>query len=187
MVRLLSRNHEPTATAERDRVGARSAGRRYVVVANHTLGSAELWAVLAERAREQGVSFHLVVPAATVDDDGAALAAAEHLPRFDGETRGFALARYRLQRALAELRDLGLEATGEVGPPEAFEALTEALVARPVDEIIVSTLPAHVSGWHANGLVRHLRHAFPVEVTHVEPTGALTARHGVSPAPAPPV
>jgi hypothetical protein len=173
-MRLLSRN-ELAATAERDRVGARTAGRRYVVLANRTLGSAELWAVLAERGREQGASFHLVVPAAPVGDAEAALAAAEHLPRFDGETEGFALARYRLQRALAELRQLGLEATGEVGHPEAFEALTEALEARPADELIVSTLPAHVSSWHANGLVRHLRHALPVEVTHVEPTAS--ARH----------
>jgi hypothetical protein len=187
MMRLLSRNHELAATAERDSIDAPSAGRRYVVLANRTLGSAELWAVLAERGREQGASFHLVVPAATVRDAEAALAAAEHLPRFDGETERFALARYRLQRALAELRELGLEATGEVGHPEAFEALTDALEARPADEVIVSTLPAHVSSWHANGLVRHLRHALPVEVTHVEPTRVTRAPHAESVAPSPSV
>jgi hypothetical protein len=179
MVGLRFRNTATEAAEHGERGEARTAPHRYVVLANRTLGSAELSAFLEERGRVQGASFHLVVPADRVCDPDEALAASEHLPHFDGETCGFAMARYRLQQALARLGDLGLEVSGEIADPDELEALTEVLAVRPVDEIVVSTLPARASRWHAHGLIRHLRRTCGVAVTHVE-ARSMPADHVVT-------
>lgn len=158
--------------------------RHHLVLANQTLASPALREALLARARVPGASFHLVVPATRISDQQRALVASEHLRSISSEDASVALARHRLDRALAGLRRLGLEVSGDVGDPDPCDAVRAALeeryAVRLPDEIIVSTLPARLSRWLASGLVRRIRRGNPVPVTHVEslPTVVDTLRRG---------
>lgn len=146
--------------------------RHHLVLANQTVGSPALREVLVERASTPGASFHLVVPATRISDQQQALVVSEHLRSIGSEDASVALARFRLDRALAGLRRLGLVVSGDVGDPDPCVAVRDALHeydgGRLPDEIIVSTLPARHSRWVASGLVRRVRRASSVPVTHVE-------------------
>ena len=165
------------------------ARRHHLVLANQTIGSPALREVLVARARAPGASFHLVVPATRISDQQQALVASEHLRSIGNEDASVALARHRLDRALAGLRRLGLEVSGDVGDPDPCVAVRDALGAydssRLPDELIVSTLPARLSRWVASGLVRRVRRECPVPVTHVEarPTFLAALRGGKRPEP----
>jgi hypothetical protein len=161
--------------------------RHHLVLANQTIGSPALREALVERARAPGASFHLVVPATRISDQQQALVASEHLRSIGSEDASVALARHRLDRALVDLRTLGLEVSGDVGDPDPCDAVRDALEERYAgqlpDEIVVSTLPARLSRWLASGLVRRIRRACPVPVTHVEarPTFIGSLRAGRRP------
>lgn len=130
-----------------------SAARRYLVVANQTLGGRHL--IDAIRERLDGGRFHIVVPATTPADHAWT----------EGEAN--AVARERLDRALAEFRRLGAEADGEVGDASPLEAIGDALREDEFDEIILSTLPPGISRWLGQDLVHRVERSFDVPVTHV--------------------
>jgi hypothetical protein len=166
--------------------------RHHLVLANQTIGSPALRGVLVERAGAPGASFHLVVPATRISDQQQSLVASEHLRSIGSEDASVALARHRLDRALADLRMLRLDVSGDVGDPDPCDAVRAALSERYADrlpdEIIVSTLPARWSRWVASGLVRRIGRTCPVPITHVEArpsfVGALLAgRRPEVPAP----
>jgi hypothetical protein len=150
-----------------------SGARQYLVVANQTATSSALHEVLIERSqRRSGARFFLVVPATRISSQEQGLVASEHLRSVPGEDPAFALARRRLERALGQLTEVGLEIDGEVGDPDPFRALEQAAASRSVDEIIVSTLAAGTSRWQSGGLLRRVERAFPVEVTHIHASRA---------------
>jgi hypothetical protein len=169
----------PARVAERDR-------RRYLVLANQTIESPALQTLIEQRAAAPGATFHLVVPATRISDQQQALVASEHLRSVGSEDASVALARHRLDRALARLRRRGVEVSGDVGDPDPCDAFREALRAYDADalpdEIIVSTLPARLSRWVASGLVRRIRRECSVPVTHVEarPSFLAALRNGRS-------
>ena len=138
--------------------------RRYLVVGNLTLAGADLWSAIHERLGGEPCAFHVLVPATHPVSGG-----------FWTEAEVVADAQERLDRALARLRRLGAEATGEVGDIRAIDATLEAIAAQDYDEIIVSTLPPRASRWLRLDLVSRLRRAVDVPVTHVigdpEPAG----------------
>jgi len=76
------------------------------------------------------------------------------------------VARDRLARILAWLRDAGVEADGVV-VGEPLGAMEAAMDAERFDEIIVSTLPARLSQWMRRDLVRRATRRFDVPVTTV--------------------
>jgi hypothetical protein len=112
--------------------------RRYLVVANQTLGGEHL----IERVRECLASgpcrFHVVVPATPSQ---------EHASWTEGEA--VSIAQGRLDRALERFRELGAEADGEVGDANPMLAVEDVLLREEVDEIILSTLPPGISRWLA--------------------------------------
>ncbi|MGY1722138.1 hypothetical protein [Blastococcus sp. SYSU DS0533] len=145
--------------------------RRCLIVAN----AAALGRAVQERLAAGPHTFHLVAPATPARDDAdgpGAYATVGPSP----EDRAFALARQRLDRALDELRALGAEVDGEVGDPDALEAVRTALGHFAADEIIVSTLPHGISQWLHRDLPARLRKACGIPVTHLAAQAGSGAR-----------
>jgi hypothetical protein len=138
--------------------------RRYLVVANQTLGGEHLAKRVRELLSAGPCSFHIVVPATSPGD---------HMVWTEGEAE--ALASERLQHALERFRELGAEADGEVGDPAPTDAIRDALRDREFDGIVLSTLPAGISRWLRQDLVHRVERSFALPVTHVvgqpEPVG----------------
>ena len=134
-----------------------------LVVANRTAGSAELLQALRERADQGPARFHLVVPASP---RGASWA-------FDMHS-GQDAAEHDLEGALQRIRDLGLEVDGEVGDPDPVAAVSDSAHAGSYDEVIVSTLPKHLSKWLKLDVAHKVAHTTGLPVTHVE--GKSTAK-----------
>jgi hypothetical protein len=138
--------------------------RRYLVVANQTLGGEHL----IERVRECLASgpcrFHVVVPATPSQ---------EHASWTEGEA--VSIAQGRLDRALERFRELGAEADGEVGDANPMLAVEDVLLREEVDEIILSTLPPGPSRWLKRDLPTRMRERLGVPVTHlIEPAETVT-------------
>ena len=66
-------------------------------------------------------------------------------PRQEAETR--------LERVLGELRDNGIEATGEVGDPDPIQAAQDALLKAPRDEIVIFEHEQAQARWFEEGLL----------------------------------
>jgi hypothetical protein len=119
-----------------------------LVVANRTAGSPELLEALRERASRGEVKFHLLVPATP---RGVAWATDMH--------SGSSEAEEDVRACVEGLREAGLEVDdGKVGDPVNF---------KDFDEIIVSTLPKHLSKWLKVDLPHRVEHATGKPVTHV--------------------
>jgi len=137
---------------------------RVLVVANRTAGSEVLLDALRERAARGPAHFHLVVPSTP---HGVSWAADMH--------SGGDAAEHDLDGALERLHSAGLEADGEVGDPDPVAAVQDAANAANYDEVIVSTLPKHISKWLKVDLPRKAAHATGLPVTHVEARARATA------------
>jgi hypothetical protein len=165
------KGHEMTTHHAAEDAGRRPfvpAQVRCLIVANQTLGSTALLRAILQQARRAPASFHLLVPASALRDQEAALVGSEHLRAWPGEDLGFALARRRLAQVLRQLEDEGLVATGDVGPPDPFVAITECLAAGGIDRIMISTLPRRSSRWLQGDLLRRVRRVTALPVTHLE-------------------
>jgi hypothetical protein len=114
-----------------------------LVLANQTILGAPLLGAIAERARSTPADFTLVAPA---DQPGV---------------------QRRLERALTELRQAGVEATGHIGDPDPVTAALNAVHDERVDEIIISTFPAATSGWLRRDVVGRIRKGAGLPVRHV--------------------
>ena len=73
----------------------------------------------------------------------------------------------RLAMTLAQLREAGVEATGEVMDPDPYSAIMDALGEEDYDEIIISTHPETRSGWLRQDLVTRVEQASRRPVEHV--------------------
>ena len=138
----------------------------YLVVGNQTLDSPELAEAIAERMAAGASTFHVVVPATPVQ---------KGLTWDEDEAR--AAADVRLTAALARIRALGAEVSGEVGARDPIEATEDALRRREVDEVILSTLPTGISRWLGQDVPTRLKGSVLVPVTVV-----TTKNESVSPA-----
>ena len=81
-----------------------------------------------------------------------------------------AAARRRLDKTLAQLREVGISADGFVVETDPVDAVRDALaqLEPPVDEIVVSTHPRERSGWLRRNVVERIRKvADPLPVEHV--------------------
>jgi hypothetical protein len=161
--------------------------RRYLVVANQTLGGEELWGVIRERMGSGDCHFHLVVPATpggqldARDEEGPDLQEARQLLEHEledagtgmsGEDLGRRLARERMRQQLDAMRELGASVSGEIGVADPVDAVRVVLHRWEFDEVILSTLPGRRSRWLAADLPTKIRRGFKLPVTQV--TGAAT-------------
>ena len=171
--------------------------RRYLVVANQTLGGEELWAVIRERMGGGDCHFHLVVPATPAGQlDPSSAGAGEEAGTEEGpdhrearlllehelddagsgesgEDLGRRLARERMRQQLDAMRELGASVSGEIGVADPVDAVRVVLHRWEFDEVILSTLPGRRSRWLAADLPTRIRRGFKLPVTQV--TGATTA------------
>jgi hypothetical protein len=135
--------------------------RRYLVVANQTLGGEELWGAIRER----------IAGGAQLDPGVTAEVAAEGEP---GEDLGRRLARQRMRHELDRMRELGASVSGEIGVADPVDAVRVVLHRWEFDEVILSTLPGRRSRWLAADLPTKIRRGFKLQVTQV--TGATAAK-----------
>ena len=149
--------------------------RRYMVVANQTLGGDELVQAIRSLMAGGPSEFWVVVPATPVHHliptfvpPMPVMGGPLSLPPSPEEGRK--LAQVKLQQALEQLTAAGATADGEVGDPDPMHAVEAALARRQFDEIIVSTLPPRLSRWLHQDLPRRLEHRFHLPVTHISVT-----------------
>ena len=128
---------------------------KILVVANRTVESPELEEALKERAAKGDAEFTVVVPSA----HGFAKAA--------DPDAGIAEAERHVHSALEKLREDGLTVEARLGDPDPIAAVQDAANADTYDELIVSTLPTHLSKWLRLDLPRKAAHATGLPVTHV--------------------
>ena len=128
----------------------------YLIVANQTLGGAELLDKVNELASAGPSEFYLVVPAT---------APKEHLTWTEGEAR--TIATRRLEEGLNRLRAAGVKIEGEVGDGSPLLAVDDALRHRNVDHVVVCTLPIGMSRWLKMSLPNRIERKHKVPVTHL--------------------
>ena len=128
--------------------------KRILVVANRTLLEQHLLDELRRRRAETIVQVHVLVPA-------------NHGTGFWTDQQAEVEARARLADLLDTLAAAGIGATGEIGDQRPIDAVCDLLRTRSFDEIVVSTLPAGISKWLSQNVVRRLQAATGLPVTHV--------------------
>ena len=130
---------------------------RVLVVANRTAESPELLDALRTRTVQGPCEFTLLVPSTP---HGIAWAADMHAGEEEAEAHreGF----------VDELRREGLDvAEARVGDPDPLAAIQDECNFNTYDELIVSTLPLHISKWLKLDLPSKARAATGLPVTHV--------------------
>jgi len=151
--------------------------RRYLIVANQTLGTDELVQFVSRSSRAEPSEFFLVVPATPVMEmvggaDALAVAGvggSAVIPSSPEHAQE--LAKERLASALTQLRGIGAKVDGQVGHRDPVKAVESALHGRQFDEIVVSTLPRRMSRWLHQDLPSRLEHKTQLPVTHLGATG----------------
>ena len=118
--------------------------RRYLVVANQTLGGQPLLTRLKSLADP---------------NDGVVWT--------EGQVKR--VTELRLHEALDRLRAEGFEVAGEVGDASPVRAVGDVLLAQPdgFDEIILSTLPPGPSRWLRQDVPHRVQRTYRLPVTHV--------------------
>ena len=130
---------------------------RILVVANETVGGAELLSELRGRSEGRSARVLVVCPALNsplrywVSDEDEARASAQA----------------RLDESLSSMRAAGLAASGEIGDGDPIQAIEDAVRTFRPDELIISTHPIGRSHWLERGVVEKARERFDLPVTHV--------------------
>lgn len=119
-----------------------------LVLANVTATSPELLSELTSHSGSGRIRFTLIVPAT---------------PAAGGRRS----AQTKLEEALAVMNEAGLEAEGQVGNSDPICAVSDAWDPRRYDEIVLCTLPTHVSKWLHAGLPERVERLTGARVTHV--------------------
>jgi hypothetical protein len=137
------------------------APRRILVVANETVAGRPLIDAVrkhAEQAHAEGRPFQVTVVCPQnvpkhgyVIDDRSVRAAAEN----------------RLKLLQAALREIGIEAHGEIMDEDPYGATMDAIAEFGADEVIISTHPETRSGWLRRDLVDRVRDDSGLPVEHV--------------------
>lgn len=130
--------------------------RRILVVANETVAGRPLIDAVRRRAEEGPLAVRVICPQ-NKPSHGYVV--------YDETVREAAENRLRL--TLAQLREIGVDATGDVMDPDPFSATMDALAEDSYDEIIISTHPETRSGWLRRALVDRVRDATELPVEHV--------------------
>lgn len=137
---------------------------KVLVVANQTAESDDLLAALRERAGQGDYEFTVLIPATPHGVSWAANMASDK-GREEAEEHRDAL--------VERLRATGLPVKEAIiGDPDPLAAITDACNRDSYDELIVSTLPHHLSKWLHLDLQRKAEHATGLPVTSVETKAA---------------
>src|SRR3954453_6129593 len=127
-----------------------------LVLANETIGGKGLLDAIEERHNEGDAKFFIVVPR-TRPKYGNVV--------YDDAVRSSAQVRVDLALAFARQKDI--DAVGEVGDEDPFNAAMDAIGEFGIDEVILSTHPATSSGWMRRDLPERIREGSGLPVNHV--------------------
>src|SRR3954452_13637257 len=127
-----------------------------LVLANETIGGGELLQAVKDRHDKGDARFVVVVPR-TRPKYGNVV--------YDDAVRSSAQVRVDLALAFARQKDI--DAVGEVGDEDPFNAAMDAIGEFGIDEVIVSTHPATSSGWMRRDLPERIREASGLPINHV--------------------
>ncbi len=127
-----------------------------LVVANETVGGTALIDGVRKRAEKGDLKVTVICPqndpkGGWVIYDEAARSAAEN----------------RVQTTIAQLREIGIEAEGEIMDPDPYAATMDAIEVFKPDELIISTHPETRSGWMRKDLVSRIQEDCGLPVEHV--------------------
>jgi hypothetical protein len=130
--------------------------KRILVVANETVAGKPLIEAVKRRAEGEEVHVHVICP--------------QNQPKhgyviYEDHVRD--ATENRLEMTLAQLREEGIDADGQVLDPDPYSAIMDALGEEEYDEIIISTHPETRSGWLRQGLVDRVHRASGRPVEHV--------------------
>jgi hypothetical protein len=130
--------------------------RRLLVVANETVGGSALIDAVKKHAEAGEAKVTVICP--------------QNDPRggwviYDDAARG--AAQNRLETTLAQLREIGIEADGEIMDPDPYAATMDAIEAFGADQVIISTHPETRSGWMRKDLVSRIEEESGLPVDHV--------------------
>jgi hypothetical protein len=133
-----------------------SEPKRILVVANETVVGKPLIDAVKKRADEGPVRVHVICP--------------QNQPKqgwvvYDDSVRD--AAENRLKTTLAQLKQVGIDADGEVMDPDPYTAVMDAFHHDDFDMIIISTHPETRSGWMRRDLVDRLREDTDLSIEHV--------------------
>jgi hypothetical protein len=84
------------------------------------------------------------------------------------DQRGYDEASQRLETTLAALEDAGLEAHGQVGPPDPLQAADDGLREFAANEIVFVTHPEARTNWLEEGVVAMAESRYFQPVRHVD-------------------
>lgn len=129
---------------------------RYLVVANLTLGGAELLDVLRDRVEGGGGEVYVLVPAGHLPSEWSIV-----------PDEGRRAAHERLQVAKRRFAELGVPVDGEIGDERVSDAIRDVLRDQSFDEVILSTLPPGASRWLGMDVVSRVRRMVDIPVTHI--------------------
>jgi hypothetical protein len=138
-----------------------SVPHRILVVANETVGGRALIDAVkkyAEEAHGRGEPFHVTVVCPQNQPKSGYVI-------YEDSVRS--AAENRLATTLAQLREVGIEADGEVMDPDPYSATMDAIGAYGADQVIISTHPDTRSGWLRRDLVDRVRTDSGLPVEHV--------------------
>jgi hypothetical protein len=127
-----------------------------LVLANETIGGQALLSRIIERSKEGDATFYIVVP--------------KTKPRFGNVIYDDAVrssAQVRVDLACAFARNEGIEAHGEVGDADPFNAAMDAIDEHHIDEVILSTHPSSSSGWMRRDLPDRIHEETGLPVEHI--------------------
>jgi hypothetical protein len=127
-----------------------------LVLANETIGGKALLDAIVERHKQGDAQFFIVVPR-TRPKYGNVI--------YDEAVRSSA--QVRVDLALAFARHEGIDAVGEVGDEDAFNAAMDAVAEHRINEVMVSTHPTTSSGWLRRDLPERIGSATGLPVSHV--------------------
>jgi GABA permease len=133
-----------------------------LVVANQTAESDALLEALRRRAEESPCEFTLLIPATP---HGLRWAADMSAGEQEAEEHRDAMVE-RLRATGLEIRE------AKVGDSDPLAAVQDACNFESYDEVVVSTLPLHMSKWLKVDLPHKVKHATGLPVIHVETKAA---------------
>jgi hypothetical protein len=143
---------------------------RYLVIANQTLGGAELRATLDELTSGGDAAVHVIAPVSRTDGERDWEYPPTERTGPDAATVARWLAQARLKREMDRLSAAGVDATGEVVDHDPVERIRESLAAQHYDGVVVATLPRPLSRWLLMDLPHRITRLSSVPVTHLEAT-----------------
>ena len=136
--------------------------RHVLVVANQTLGGAELLDRVRARMAEGPCDFSILVPA---DSAGTSPAPRATPTEPAGADEDPATPQLRLDAARDRFASLGATVEGRVSDPNPLRAVEKAMARTPFDEVIISTLARGSSRWWRQDLPTRVQRQFHKPVT----------------------